>query len=113
MDVKIVQSWKEALQSEFDKPYFAELARELHREKAEGKVIFQGTVLLFGDVNGDGNLRMSDMIKVRNHILETQQLTGIGLAAADCNHDGNIRMSDMIKIRNEILGTGTIVQTGN
>ena len=80
---------------------------------AEGKVIFQGTVLLFGDVNGDGNLRMSDMIKVRNHILETQQLTGIGLAAADCNHDGNIRMSDMIKIRNEILGTGTIVQTGN
>ncbi len=79
---------------------------------AEGKMIFQGTVLLFGDVNGDGNLRMSDMIKVRNHILGTGTLEGINLAAADCNHDGNIRMSDMIKIRNEILGTGTIVQTG-
>lgn len=79
----------------------------------EEKLIFQGAVLLFGDVNGDGNLRMSDMIKVRNHILETGALTGINLAAADCNHDGNIRMSDMIKIRNEILGTGTIVQTGN
>ena len=40
MEVRIEQSWKEALQSEFDKPYFAELARQLHREKAEGKVIF-------------------------------------------------------------------------
>lgn len=40
MDVKIEDSWKQALQGEFDKPYFASLARYLHREKAEGKVIF-------------------------------------------------------------------------
>lgn len=79
---------------------------------AAGSLYFEGTVLLYGDVNGDGNLRMSDMIKVRNHILGTGTLKGSQLAAADCNHDSNIRMSDMIKIRNEILGTGTIVQTG-
>ncbi len=40
MDVKIEQSWKEALKGEFEQPYFAELARVLHREKAERKVIF-------------------------------------------------------------------------
>jgi uracil-DNA glycosylase len=40
MDVKIEQSWKEALADEFEKPYFAALARQLHREKAEGRVIF-------------------------------------------------------------------------
>jgi uracil-DNA glycosylase len=40
MDVKIEQSWKQALQSEFDKPYFAELVRFLHEEKAAGQVIF-------------------------------------------------------------------------
>jgi uracil-DNA glycosylase len=40
MDVKIEQSWKEALQGEFDKPYFAELVAELHRQKREGAVIF-------------------------------------------------------------------------
>ena len=79
----------------------------------EGTVTFQGTVLLYGDVNGDGYLRMSDMIKVRNHILGTGALTELNLEAADCNHDGYIRMSDMIKMRNEILGTGTIVQTKN
>jgi uracil-DNA glycosylase len=40
MEVKIESSWKQALQSEFDQPYFAELVRFLHREKQEGKVIF-------------------------------------------------------------------------
>lgn len=40
MDVRIEQSWKTALQGEFEKPYFAALARYLHGEKAQGKVIF-------------------------------------------------------------------------
>ena len=40
MEVKIEQSWKQALQSEFDKPYFAELVRFLHQEKGAGQVIF-------------------------------------------------------------------------
>lgn len=40
MEVKIEQSWKQALQSEFDKPYFAELVRFLHQEKAAGQVVF-------------------------------------------------------------------------
>lgn len=40
MEVKIEQSWKQALQEEFDKPYFAGLVRFLHEEKAAGRVIF-------------------------------------------------------------------------
>lgn len=76
-----------------------------------GALYYEGTVLIFGDVNGDGLLRMSDLIKVRNHILGTNPLTGVSLEAADCNHDTYIRMSDLIKIRNEVLGTGKIVQT--
>ncbi len=40
MEVKIEQSWKEALGGEFSKPYFAQLAAELHRQKREGAVIF-------------------------------------------------------------------------
>ncbi len=32
MDVRIEQSWKKALQGEFEKPYFAALARYLHGE---------------------------------------------------------------------------------
>jgi uracil-DNA glycosylase len=40
MDVKIEQSWKEALADEFDKPYFVSLVNFLRNEKAAGKVIY-------------------------------------------------------------------------
>ena len=40
MDVKIEDSWKNALAGEFEKPYFASLVRFLHEEKAAGKVIY-------------------------------------------------------------------------
>lgn len=40
MEVRIENSWKQALQAEFDKPYFAELVRFLHWEKSRGTVVF-------------------------------------------------------------------------
>jgi uracil-DNA glycosylase len=40
MEVKIEQSWKNALAGEFEKPYFASLVRFLHKEKDDGKKIF-------------------------------------------------------------------------
>ena len=47
MDVKIEDSWKDALASEFEKPYFASLVRFLHEEKAAGKVIYPPGSLIF------------------------------------------------------------------
>lgn len=40
MNVIIEESWKQALSAEFEKPYFAALAGLLHREKAQGEVIY-------------------------------------------------------------------------
>ena len=40
MEIKIPQSWKNALAQELEKPYFESLVRFLHQEKAEGKTIF-------------------------------------------------------------------------
>ena len=40
MEVKIEQTWKNALASEFEKPYFASLVRFLHAEKAAGRRVF-------------------------------------------------------------------------
>ena len=40
MQVKIEESWREALAPEFEKPYFAALVERLHSEKAEGRRIF-------------------------------------------------------------------------
>lgn len=40
MEVKIEQSWKNALAAEFEKPYFESLVRFLHQEKASGKRVY-------------------------------------------------------------------------
>ncbi len=40
MDVQIEQSWKKALSSEFDKPYFGKLVEFLHNEKASGQTVY-------------------------------------------------------------------------
>lgn len=40
VQVRIEESWKNALADEFGKPYFAQLVRFLHEEKASGQKIF-------------------------------------------------------------------------
>ena len=40
IQVKIEESWREALAPEFEKPYFEELVRRLHAEKATGHRIY-------------------------------------------------------------------------
>ena len=40
MEVRIEQTWKNALAGEFEKPYFASLVRFLREEKAAGKKVF-------------------------------------------------------------------------
>lgn len=47
MDVRIENTWKNALQGEFDKDYFASLVHFLHNEKASGKVIFPPGSMIF------------------------------------------------------------------
>jgi uracil-DNA glycosylase len=60
MEVKIEQSWKEALKDEFDKPYFQELARTLHAEKRDGRTIYPPGPLIFNAFN----LTPFDKVKV-------------------------------------------------
>ncbi|MGN1220075.1 MAG: uracil-DNA glycosylase [Candidatus Cryptobacteroides sp.] len=47
MDVKIEQSWKNALAGEFEKPYFASLVRFLHQERADGHRVYPPGSMIF------------------------------------------------------------------
>lgn len=47
MNVRIEKSWAEALQTEFDKEYFAGLVGFLHEQKAAGKVIYPSGANIF------------------------------------------------------------------
>ena len=51
MDVKIHESWKQALKSEFTKPYFLEIVTFLKLEKATGKTVYPPGSLIFNAFN--------------------------------------------------------------
>jgi len=51
MDVKIESSWKAVLREEFDKPYFAEIARFIKEEIKLGKTIYPPGKLIFNAFN--------------------------------------------------------------
>ena len=77
---------------------------------SDGKEAGRSTVLILGDLNGDGQIRINDLIKLRNHLLETSLLKNAALLAADISGDGEARMNDLIKLRNHILGEKPIIQ---
>ena len=47
MTVKMEESWRMALQEEFEKPYFASLVSTLHSQKASGATIYPPGSLIF------------------------------------------------------------------
>lgn len=68
-------------------------------------------VVIYGDVNGDGQINALDMIKMNRHVLGISSLTGAYLTAADANgkNDGANAL-DMIIMNRHILGLAAIDQ---
>ena len=57
---------------------------------------------LMGDVNGDGNFTMIDVVMTVNAVLEKEQ-TGFNANAADLNGDGQITMVDVVGVLQLVL----------
>lgn len=68
------------------------------------------TVVIYGDVNGDGKVDNIDRVKIRNYVLGTSKLSGALAVAADVNKDGQVNNIDRVKVRNHVLGTSFINQ---
>ncbi len=66
------------------------------------------TIAVRGDVNGDGVVKINDLILVQSHILGTRSVTGEKFYAADVNYDGNVKINDLILIQSHILGKGNL-----
>lgn len=69
------------------------------------------TVVVKGDVNGDGYIYATDYVRIKNHIMGKTTLTGAYRLAADVNNDNSIYATDYVKIKNFIMGKGSISQT--
>lgn len=78
---------------------------------ASDNVIGSYTFVIYGDVNGDGQITSMDLLYVKRHILQTKELDGVYLVAADANrgNDG-ITSIDLLYIKRHILDIRYIEQ---
>lgn len=67
-------------------------------------------IVIYGDINGDGTIKSTDLLAGQRHILGLKQLTGAYLEAADINHDGTIKSTDLLAGQRHILGIKNISQ---
>lgn len=75
-----------------------------------GGTDYHYTVVIKGDVDGDGMIYATDYVRIKNHIMGKSSLQGASFFAADIDNDANIYATDYVKIRNYIMNGGTILQ---
>ena len=76
---------------------------------SNGEVKDMITVILKGDLNGDGVLSMLDLNGLSNHIYGMKTLNEVGLLASKINADGLINMLDLNGLNNHIYGFSQII----
>ena len=74
-------------------------------------VTYTCTVLLNGDVNGDGSINLSDLVAIRNQITGASPLNSIYASAGDLYGEGQVTLNDLVGVMAYISGSGTISQT--
>ena len=78
---------------------------------AEGKAVFSYNIVIYGDVNGDGNASIKDLLIIKKYLLGAGTIEGVYLYAADVNRDGSdVSIKDILVLQKYILGVSTINQ---
>lgn len=75
-----------------------------------GNTYFDLPVVIFGDIDGSGKIAHGDLDTLRAHLMNTNRLTGVYLAAADTNRDGEVNSLDVLALIKHIQGTLNIAQ---
>ena len=57
-----------------------------------------------GDINGDGNVNLSDMMMCLNYVSGSGSLEGEALQMADVNGDGTVDLTDILRLLNYTSG---------
>ncbi len=70
--------------------------------KLFANIIERSTDTIRGDVNGDGNINISDVTSLIDYLL-TGNASGINLSNADSNTDGNVNISDVTALIDYLL----------
>lgn len=76
--------------------------------EASDLVVKEYTCIIFGDVNGDGEIKASDYVLIKNHIMGTRKLEENQVLAADVKKDEQVKASDYVLIKNYIMKGNSI-----
>lgn len=77
----------------------------------EDSVKLEYTVLIYGDITGEGRVNSADLLKIRQHMLESNILEGIFFKAGNISKtDDVINSLDLLKLRQHMLGIVEIEQ---
>ena len=68
-----------------------------------GQVLDQKAIVVLGDVNGDGEIDVTDASKVVGHFFDIVKLTDAAFVSGDVNGDGEIDVSDASMMVNHFL----------
>ncbi len=75
------------------------------------EVVYEYTFIVYGDVNGDGEINSLDVLIIQKHILEIKEITGVFLKSANTSKNGELPSSlDVLKIQKHILEIKSIEQ---
>lgn len=70
----------------------------------------QYTVMIYGDITGDGVINSADLLRLRKHLLGTDPLSGAYADASNIAIDNQINSADLLRLRQYLLGTANIEQ---
>lgn len=63
------------------------------------------TLIVTGDINGDGRIGIVDFAKLKLHYIEKELLTGNALKAADIDGNGRVSINDLAQIKLVLIGS--------
>ena len=66
--------------------------------------------MIYGDVNGDGDIAILDLVYVKRHLLSVIKLEGAFAKAADVNKKNGIEILDLVYVKRALLGVISISQ---
>ncbi len=62
------------------------------------------TLVVTGDVNGDGKCTITDLVQIQSYLLNKQTFSDAALQAADLNGDGKCTITDLVQVQSYLLG---------
>ena len=77
---------------------------------SDGNSYFDLAVVIYGDIDGNGQIAQGDLDALRHHLMGISRLSGVYLAAADINHDGETDSYDVLLLLKHIQGKYSIEQ---